>query len=133
MPRLFAPLMILLHSLSGAQTGIYFADSTKLAVCHNRRIRRHKVFDGLAARGRTSMGWFFGLKLHFRHDHIDPTQCAFASASLHVTYRRGDYRVNVKRMMPDLPLSAISRDVVVVAARREALKDDGGREPSYPG
>ena len=65
MPRLFAPLMVLLHSLSSAQTGIYFADSTKLAVCHNRRIHRHKVFDGLAARGKTSMGWFFGLKLHF--------------------------------------------------------------------
>ena len=56
MPRLFAPLMVLLHSLSGEQTGLYFADSTKLAVCHNRRIHRHKVFDGLAARGKTSMG-----------------------------------------------------------------------------
>src|SRR3954464_6215625 len=69
MPRLFAPLMVLLHSLSGAQTGIYFADSTKLAVCHNRRIHRHKVFDGLAARGKTSMGWFFGVKLHFVINH----------------------------------------------------------------
>src|SRR5689334_178928 len=69
MPRLFAPLMVLLHSLSGTQTGLYFADSTKLAVCHNRRIRRHKVFDGLAARGKTSMGWFFGLKLHFVINH----------------------------------------------------------------
>ena len=69
MPRLFAPLMILLHSLSGEQTGIYFADSTKLAVCHNRRIHRHKVFDGLAARGKTSMGWFYGLKLHFVINH----------------------------------------------------------------
>ncbi len=56
MPRLFAPLMVLLHSLGGEQTGLYFADSTKLAVCHNRRIHRHKVFDGMAARGKTTMG-----------------------------------------------------------------------------
>jgi hypothetical protein len=69
MPRLFTPLMVLLHSLSGEETGIYFADSTKLAVCHNRRINRHRVFDGLAARGKTSMGWFFGLKLHFVINH----------------------------------------------------------------
>ena len=69
MPRLFVPLMVLLHSLSGEQTGVYFANSTKLAVCHNRRINRHKVFDGLAARGKTSMGWFFGLKLHVVINH----------------------------------------------------------------
>jgi hypothetical protein len=67
--RLFAPLMVLLHSLGGEQTGTYFADPTKLAVCHNRRIDRHRVFDGLAARGKTSMGWFFGLKLHFVINH----------------------------------------------------------------
>jgi len=63
MPRLFVPLMVLLHSLSGEHTGLYVADSTKLAVCHNRRIHRHQVFNGLAARGKTSMGWFYGLKL----------------------------------------------------------------------
>jgi IS5 family transposase len=43
--------------------------STKLAVCHNRRIHRHKLCDGLAARGKTSMGWFYGLKLHFVINH----------------------------------------------------------------
>src|ERR671938_35440 len=69
MPRLFAPLMVLLHSVSGEETGVYFADSTKLAVCHNRRIHRHRVCDGLAARGKTSMGWFYGLKLHFVINH----------------------------------------------------------------
>ena len=68
-PRLFVPLMVLLHSLGGEQTGVYFADSTKLAVCHNRRIDRHRVFDGLAARGKTSMGWFYGLKLHVLINH----------------------------------------------------------------
>jgi IS5 family transposase len=69
MPRLFVPFMVLLHSLNGEETGLYFADSTKLAVCHNRRIHRHKVFAGLAARGKTSMGWFYGLKLHFVINH----------------------------------------------------------------
>src|SRR5215213_3097303 len=69
MPRLFVPLMVLLHSLSGEETGLYFGDPSKLAVCHNRRIDRHKVFDGLAARGKTSMGWFYGLKQHFVINH----------------------------------------------------------------
>ncbi|MFL5256606.1 MAG: IS982 family transposase [Rhodopila sp.] len=69
MPRLFVPLMVLLHSLSGEQSGVSFADSTKLAVCHNRRIDRHKVFDGLAARAKTSVGWFYGLKLHVVINH----------------------------------------------------------------
>ena len=69
MPRLLAPLMALLHSMSGEHTGIYFADSAKLAVCHDRRIHRHKAFDGLAARGKTGMGWFYGLKLHAVINH----------------------------------------------------------------
>jgi len=48
----------------GSPTGIGFVDATSLKVCHNRRIKRHKVFDGLAARGKTSVDWFFGFKLH---------------------------------------------------------------------
>ena len=39
-------------------------DATAIKVCHNKRIPRHKVFAGIAARGKTSMGWFFGFKLH---------------------------------------------------------------------
>jgi hypothetical protein len=35
-----------------------------ITVCHNRRIRRHKVFKNLAAPGKSSMGWFYGFKLH---------------------------------------------------------------------
>ncbi|MBW4525149.1 MAG: transposase [Phormidium tanganyikae FI6-MK23] len=38
--------------------------STALRVCHNRRISQHKVFEDLAARGKTSVDWFFGFKLH---------------------------------------------------------------------
>ncbi len=63
-PRLFMPLCMLLQSLGGQETGIYIVDSTKLAVCHTRRISRNRVFKGVAARGRSSMGWFYGFKLH---------------------------------------------------------------------
>lgn len=35
-----------------------------LAVCHDARIHLNKVFAGLAQRGHTSTGWFFGFKLH---------------------------------------------------------------------
>jgi hypothetical protein len=35
-----------------------------LTVCENRRIHQHRVFTGLATRGKTSMGWFYGFKLH---------------------------------------------------------------------
>ncbi len=45
-------------------TGISFIDSTKIAVCNNRRISSNRVFKGLSARGKTSMGWFYGFKLH---------------------------------------------------------------------
>jgi hypothetical protein len=58
------PLLVYLHSCLGQCTGVSFVDSTKLAVCHNRRIRQHRVFRGLAERGKTSVGWFFGFKLH---------------------------------------------------------------------
>lgn len=48
----------------GKCTGISFMDSTTLKVCRNQRIHNHKVFKNLASRGKSSMGWFFGFKLH---------------------------------------------------------------------
>lgn len=64
MPRVIARLCAYLFSLFGRCTGVSFIDSTFLAVCDNRRIHQHKVFTGLATRGRGSMGWCFGFKLH---------------------------------------------------------------------
>ncbi|WP_277882706.1 IS982 family transposase [Oscillatoria sp. FACHB-1406] len=58
------PLCVYLKHCFGDCTGISFVDSTSLKVCHNRRIKSHRVFDELAARGKTSVDWFFGFKLH---------------------------------------------------------------------
>ena len=62
--RAFLPLAFFMFSKLGKKMGIYYIDSTALPVCHNKRIRRHKTFAGLAERGKTTMGWFFGFKLH---------------------------------------------------------------------
>jgi hypothetical protein len=59
MPAALWPLYLYLKTRLGPVTGISFIDATALPVCHNRRIGRPKVFDGLAARGQTSVGWFF--------------------------------------------------------------------------
>ena len=64
MPDALLPLCAYLCTRLVMATGIAFVDSMPLAVCHNRRIFRHKVFDGLAGRGKSSMGWFYGFKLH---------------------------------------------------------------------
>jgi len=64
LPRCAAPLAALFDRLKGNCDGIAIADATALAVCDNQRIQRHKVFKGRAERGKTSMGWFYGFKLH---------------------------------------------------------------------
>ena len=48
----------------GDCSGISFIDSTHIRVCHNRRIHSNKVFREYAQRGKCSIGWFFGFKLH---------------------------------------------------------------------
>ena len=50
--------------LLGKCTGISFVDSTPIRVCRNQRIHIHRTFKGIAQRGKCSMGWFFGFKLH---------------------------------------------------------------------
>jgi transposase len=72
MPGALLPLCVYLYSRLAVCHGLGFIDSTPLPVCHNKRIRRHKVFAGLAARGKTSLGWFYGFKLHLIvDDHGD--------------------------------------------------------------
>lgn len=64
MPSTLIPLCVYLTRCFGQCTGISFIDATSLKVCHNRRIAQHRVFHHLAARGKTSVDWFFGFKLH---------------------------------------------------------------------
>jgi hypothetical protein len=64
MNRVIFHLILFSQINAGKRTGIYHIDSTCLPVCHLKRSRRHKTFEEIAEYGRTSVGWFFGLKLH---------------------------------------------------------------------
>lgn len=64
MPSALIPLSAYLTSRLGKATGVSFIDSTAISVCKPKRISSNKVFKGLAKIGKSSMGWFFGFKLH---------------------------------------------------------------------
>jgi transposase len=63
-PSVLVPLVVYLERCRGQCNGLSFVDATKLVVCHNRRIKQHRVFAGLAERGKDSVDWFYGFKLH---------------------------------------------------------------------
>ncbi len=69
MAMALGPLCAYLQTCLGHCSGISFMDSTANAVCHNRRIAQHPVFRTLAQRGKTSLGWFYGFKLHVVINH----------------------------------------------------------------
>ncbi len=69
LPRCIIALAALFETLKGQCTGLSIADSTPIAVCDNLRIKGHKVFKDIAARGKSSTGWFFGFKLHAVINH----------------------------------------------------------------
>jgi len=64
MPKVLVPLRSYFTTLTGKPTGLEFIDSTSISSCHNLRIPRHKTFNGIAKRGKGTMGWFYGFKLH---------------------------------------------------------------------
>lgn len=95
MPQVGLLLCAYLQSRFGRCTGIAFVDSTPLAVCHNRRVARHRVFKGLAARGRNTMDWFYGFKLHLIVNELGEL------LAVHLTPGNVDDRRPLERMSQD--------------------------------
>jgi hypothetical protein len=58
------PLTLFVQFKGGKKTGIYYIDGSCLPVCHMKRSKRNKVFNEISKFGKTSVGWFFGLKIH---------------------------------------------------------------------
>lgn len=64
-PIVLLPLVVFLKLKRLVRSDfITFVDSTKIVVCHNKRIKQNRTFEGIAKRGKSTMGWFYGFKLH---------------------------------------------------------------------
>lgn len=90
------PLTAYLYTRRGNCTGLSFVDSTKLQVCHNRRINQHEVFKDYATRGKSSTGWFYGFKLHLVINDVGEL------LAFHLTVANVDDRTPVPIMTQDL-------------------------------
>jgi hypothetical protein len=82
-PQMISPMLAYLQSRYGACTGISFIDSTSLDVGDPKRINRHRVFAVDARRAVSSMGWFFGFKLHLAvNDQGDLLACGLTPGNV---------------------------------------------------
>jgi hypothetical protein len=82
-PAMMIPMLAYLQSRYGACTGISFIDATPLQVCDPKRISGQRVFAADARRGKTSMGWFFGFKLHLAvNDHGEVLACCLTAGKV---------------------------------------------------
>ena len=57
-------LLFLQTCALGKCSGISIIDSTPLASCHIKRERQRRTMRGWAAKGKCTMDWFYGFKLH---------------------------------------------------------------------
>jgi hypothetical protein len=121
MPSALVPLRAYLQSRKGRCSGISFVGSTSLRVCHNRRIHSHKVFAGCARRGKTSVDWFFGFKLHLVINDRGEL------LSLRLTPGNTDDRGPVPEMVQGLFGKLIGDKGYVSRPLFEALYDEGVR------
>ena len=94
---------------------IMFVDGSPLPVCANKRIFHHKVMKKVAARSKSTMGWFYGMKLHILIDE--------GGNLLGVTITPGnvDERTQVKKLVGDIMNSLLIADAGYV---KELLKQE---------
>ena len=97
MKEALIPLTVYLRQhCFGQCDGLSFIDSTPLKACHIRRETTHKTFKGIAAKGKTSTGWFYGFKLHLVISHAGEILSACVTAG------NVDDRKPVLKLMNDI-------------------------------
>jgi hypothetical protein len=63
-PHVVVELWLLMHYRKHPSRKANYLDSKPLKICHIKREKSNKVFAGIARKGKGTMGWFIGFKLH---------------------------------------------------------------------
>ena len=113
------PLCAYLNTRRVTSRGIAFVDSTPLRVCHNRRIPRHETFKDIAARGKTSVDWFYGFKLYLVIDDQGEL------VSFLVTPGNVDDRKRLKKMVKFIKGKLFGDKGYISKALQETLWEQG--------
>ena len=103
--------------MNGANS--YGGDSTTLLVCKNQRIQRHKSLAEIASRGKSSMGWFYGCKLHIVMNQLGEVVCSALSNGHVADIRMVDYLVECLEVKLYADRGYISQDL------KNRLKEQG--------
>lgn len=98
--EVFFPMFCFVKEHQGISEGIHFVDSTVLTSCHIKRASSHKTFKGIAKWGKTTVGWFFGFKLHLAINHRAEI------VAFRLTAGNVDDRVPVPKMLKGMKGSA---------------------------
>ncbi len=79
---------------------VSYIDSTSLKACHIKRSYNHKTFKGLAEKGYTSVGWFYGFKLHLVIDiYGNIVDFCLTKGNKHDTYALDKLNKNIKGLL----------------------------------
>ena len=92
---------------------------SKLSICHSRREKRNKVFGKIAEKGKTSMGWFFGFKLHMIINDVGQIM------AIKITKGNVDDRTPVEELTKKLKGSVYANKVYIGADLFKALYKRG--------
>lgn len=87
--------LIIFHNRKLAHI-IKFTDSTDIPVCLMKNVDHHKTMKGLASLGKSSKGWYYGMKLHLTADFTGKM------LAIRITSADGSDRETAKDMNKDL-------------------------------
>ena len=105
--------------MKGQETAYLWVDSTTLPVCKNQRIQRHKALCKIASRGKSSMGWFYGCKLHIAMNQYGEIACS-ALSNGHIA----DIKM-VEQLVEGLEAKLYADRGYISQALKSRLKDQG--------